>query len=85
MGIGEDQAINLKNKAAALAPFGALGRLLLGHAEELAEQGIIQQTPRQPARAAPGHQHGALSVNCDHRRPRPAHRCRHKRLTGQAR
>ena len=46
MGIGEDQAINLKNKAAALAPFGALGRLLLGHAEELAEQGIIQQTPR---------------------------------------
>ena len=46
MGIGEDQAINLKNKAAALAPFGALGRLLLlGHAEELAEQWIIQQTP----------------------------------------
>jgi hypothetical protein len=53
VGIGQNQSLSLKNKAASLPPLRALRGLLLllGHAKKLAKQGVVEQPSWQASRS----------------------------------
>ena len=84
MGVGEDQAIGLKDHPCALTAFGALAGTWHWHGtrgttKELTKHRIHQEHRRDSARGT-GAGDGALGVDTDHRWPGLTHGLSHKRL-----